>query len=235
MRARLRPPRTRPRRKLASELGLLALLLGVWLTPALAGGAPEPGSQREERRAARAAYFQALDRYGEWLSTRSLGEVWRPFDPGTGWVPYRNGRWERSENGWGWVAHEPWGWVTYHHGRWWQHEHLGWVWSPGSEWAPAWVIWRRDAEAVGWAPLPPPGLRVYSAAWTFVPARSFGQAVEGNMVATPQLPALLLRMRSGRTATTAPPGGGNQAGNQAHPPERSAITPRGAARAPRGV
>jgi hypothetical protein len=31
----------------------------------------------------------------------------------------------------------------------------GWVWIPGSRWAPAWVSWRESSDHVGWAPLPP--------------------------------------------------------------------------------
>jgi hypothetical protein len=31
----------------------------------------------------------------------------------------------------------------------------GWVWVPGSEWAPAWVSWRESDDYIGWAPLPP--------------------------------------------------------------------------------
>jgi hypothetical protein len=32
---------------------------------------------------------------------------------------------------------------------------IGWVWVPGSQWAPAWVSWRKSSDYVGWAPLPP--------------------------------------------------------------------------------
>jgi hypothetical protein len=34
-------------------------------------------------------------------------------------------------------------------------ESYGWVWVPGTEWAPAWVAWRYTDDYVGWAPLPP--------------------------------------------------------------------------------
>ena len=142
------------------------------------------------------------------MATRILGEVWRPTGVASDWAPYRWGKWEHSSRGWSWVSHEPWGWATYHYGRWYLHERLGWFWVPGQEWSPAWVIWRRDAEAVGWAPLPPPGLRVFSPAWTFIPANRLGEQVERVMVAGPRLPALLLRMRGRPTLSSEPPPAG---------------------------
>src|SRR5258708_33181824 len=53
------------------------------------------------------------------------------------------------------MSEEPFGWATYHYGRWARIRGVGWVWVPGSEWAPAWVSWRRSPDYVGWAPLPP--------------------------------------------------------------------------------
>ena len=32
---------------------------------------------------------------------------------------------------------------------------IGWYWVPQTQWAPAWVSWRRGESYVGWAPLPP--------------------------------------------------------------------------------
>ena len=31
----------------------------------------------------------------------------------------------------------------------------GWIWYPGTRWAPAWVDWRCSDRYYGWAPLPP--------------------------------------------------------------------------------
>jgi hypothetical protein len=31
----------------------------------------------------------------------------------------------------------------------------GWLWTPGTQWAPAWVSWREGGDYIGWAPLPP--------------------------------------------------------------------------------
>jgi hypothetical protein len=42
-------------------------------------------------------------------------------------------------------------------GRWAKVRNVGWIWVPGSTWAPAWVSWRQteSSDYVGWAPLPP--------------------------------------------------------------------------------
>jgi hypothetical protein len=42
-----------------------------------------------------------------------------------------------------------------HYGRWVYADGIGWVWVPGTTWAPAWVAWASGDDWVGWAPLPP--------------------------------------------------------------------------------
>ena len=84
-------------------------------------------------------------RYGEWLWDEFYGYVWRPFvDNGMypwGWKPYFAGRWSYSGGHMFWVPQEPWGWIPYHLGIWqWDKKH-GWVWLPGSMFAPAWATW----------------------------------------------------------------------------------------------
>lgn len=39
------------------------------------------------------------------------------------------------------MPEEPWGWVPYHLGIWQWDENKGWVWIPGSAFAPAWAMW----------------------------------------------------------------------------------------------
>jgi len=60
-----------------------------------------------------------------------------------------------TDDGWFWDSDERFGWVTYHYGRWVNDRYYGWVWIPGTEWAPAWVSWRHGNGYTGWAPLPP--------------------------------------------------------------------------------
>ena len=83
--------------------------------------------------------------YGEWLWDDFYGYVWHPFiDNGAypwGWSPYYYGSWSYSGGQMFWVPQEPWGWIPYHLGIWqWDKKH-GWVWLPGSMFAPAWATW----------------------------------------------------------------------------------------------
>lgn len=83
--------------------------------------------------------------YGEWLWDDFYGYVWRPFiNNGAypwGWSPYYYGRWSYTGGQMFWVPQEPWGWIPYHLGIWqWDKKH-GWVWLPGSMFAPAWATW----------------------------------------------------------------------------------------------
>ncbi|MBV9008641.1 MAG: hypothetical protein JO354_05650 [Verrucomicrobia bacterium] len=95
---------------------------------------------------------------GNWYQVADYGYVWQPdvaTDPN--WRPYTDGYWAYTDQGWTWVSYEDFGWATYHYGRWARLADYGWVWVPGTEWAPAWVSWRTGGDYVGWAPLPPAG------------------------------------------------------------------------------
>lgn len=78
--------------------------------------------------------------------------VWRPNTYYWGWSPYTNGRWEYTDDGWCWVSDYDWGWACYHYGRWVYDDFYGWIWIPGSYWAPAWVDWCYNDYYVGWYP-----------------------------------------------------------------------------------
>ena len=96
------------------------------------------------------------DRYGEWIWDDLYGYVWRPFiDNGRypwGWSPYFYGRWSMAGGQMFWVPQEPWGWVPYHLGIWqWDKKH-GWVWLPGSMFAPAWTMWYFYFGYTSWRP-----------------------------------------------------------------------------------
>jgi len=100
-------------------------------------------------------FYDQLGDYGDWVEVGDYGYGWQPRDVDENWRPYSDGRWAYTEAGWTWVSEEPYGWAVYHYGRWARIEDRGWVWIPGTEWAPAWVSWRRSPQHVGWAPLPP--------------------------------------------------------------------------------
>ncbi len=102
-------------------------------------------------------FYTALDPYGDWDEVEGYGPVFLPREAqqDRNWRPYTDGEWVRSEQGWTWRSNEPHGWATSHYGRWVRHLREGWMWVPGSEWAPAWVSWRKSETHIGWAPLPP--------------------------------------------------------------------------------
>ena len=84
-------------------------------------------------------------RYGEWIYDEYLGYVWRPsandhYSSGP-WMPYMFGHWALFAGQLTWVPDEIWGWVPYHLGLWHWSEKKGWLWIPGSAFAPAWVDW----------------------------------------------------------------------------------------------
>ena len=96
------------------------------------------------------------NRYGEWVWDDLYGYVWRPYiDNGAypwGWSPYFYGQWSYSGGQMFWVPQEPWGWIPYHLGIWQWDKKLGWVWLPGSMFAPAWADWDFFFGYASWRP-----------------------------------------------------------------------------------
>ncbi|MDH4198268.1 MAG: FecR domain-containing protein, partial [Candidatus Aminicenantes bacterium] len=94
--------------------------------------------------------------HGEWVWHNLYGYVWRPFYndvyPWGTWSPYVYGRWSVLGGQMFWVPGEPWGWVPYHLGIWHWDKEKGWVWLPGSLFAPAWVDWAFFYGHWGWRP-----------------------------------------------------------------------------------
>jgi len=95
-------------------------------------------------------------RYGEWVWHDLYGYVWRPFYndyyPWGTWQPYFYGRWMNVSGSLFWVPSEPWGWVPYHLGLWMWDKKKGWVWIPGSFFAPAWAVWDFYFGFYAWRP-----------------------------------------------------------------------------------
>lgn len=132
-------------------------------------------------------FYEPLSPYGRWISYPGYGMVWQPSVAvvGASFRPYTHGHWERSEYGWTWIDHHPFGWATGHYGRWFYDGSYGWIWVPGTVWAPAWVSWRSGGGYVGWAPLPPGAVfggsyTVYETSWVFVSTSSFGVSYVGS-------------------------------------------------------
>jgi hypothetical protein len=71
------------------------------------------------------------------------------------YMPYSNGQWINTDEGWYFRGRTPYEETVSHHGRWVHSKHGGWMWVPGRVWAPAWVDWRQNDDYVSWAPLSP--------------------------------------------------------------------------------
>lgn len=164
-----------PLRRIAAAMASVCLV--ALMAPQ---GSIVPAAQAQQVQIS-AEFRTALGPHGKWQRSRDHGEVWIPAQRERNWRPYTVGRWVYTDDyGWYWVAAEreaPWGWVTYHYGRWVLDAELGWVWTPGNEWGPAWVSWRRGGDHIGWAPLPPERVLVEYRdrpdVWIFVRGRDF--------------------------------------------------------------
>lgn len=119
-------------------------------------------------------FYNQLSPYGNWIQYPRYGRVWVPHVQG--FRPYyTNGHWVYSQFGWTWVSNYSWGWAPFHYGRWMNDFRHGWIWIPGSVWAPAWVQWRGGGGYYGWCAMGPRGY--YGSNfnnWHFVPSRYMG-------------------------------------------------------------
>jgi hypothetical protein len=113
----------------------------------------QPGASRNIPEEFAYDYDQGdLEEYGSWSYVSNLDATcWRPNVP-AGWLPYSNGYWRWTPGGQTWVSYEPWGWLPFHFGSWSLDPALGWCWSPGRRYAPAWVYWNYSHGWVGWCP-----------------------------------------------------------------------------------
>src|SRR5215469_15068113 len=118
-------------------------------------------------------FYGPLAPYGSWVSVSTYGRCWRPAGMASGWRPYSLGHWEWTDAGWYWVSDEPWGWACFHYGQWVLDPAYGWVWLPGTQWAPAWVVWRETPDYIGWAPCGPGGAVVSGVSFAFVDIHHF--------------------------------------------------------------
>ncbi len=116
-------------------------------------------------------FEEVLTPWGQWLYLDGV-RVWRPYPSVVGhdFVPYATGgRWVYTDYGWTFDSRWDWGWATFHYGWWVLSPVYGWVWVPGTQWAPAWVIWRHGGGYIGWAPFAPTfAFGHYDPFWMFV-------------------------------------------------------------------
>ena len=141
-----------------------------------------------------------LSQYGRFVQHQKYGEVWVPTVTPQGWHPYPPCNWVNSKQyGWYYDDKTPWGQIVHHYGRWTYDAQMGWIWTPGSEFSPGWVVWRTSPEWVGWAPMmPDQDVQKISAAdfnnagyWIFVETKKFAQGCNGVIAPPSQVPVLL--------------------------------------------
>src|SRR5437899_10087829 len=113
-------------------------------------------------------FYDPLAGYGAWFDLPPYGRVWQPAEVDPAWRPYTVGHWEWTDVGRYWVSDEPWAWATYHYGSWVYDPTYAWLWIPGTQWAPAWVIWREGPQYIGWAPCGPGGIVLAPSLFVFV-------------------------------------------------------------------
>ena len=169
--------------KMLVSAAAAALMLSTSLLPA--GPLSAAPAQAQSGGVSFSLFFDELAPHGVWVRHPQYRHVFCPTGVDRRWRPYTEGRWVYlADSGWYFQSEEPFAWATYHYGRWLDDERLGWCWVPGTQWAPAWVSWRRSDDVVGWAPLPPEG-EGYAVSveissrdlpqdyWVFVPTRRF--------------------------------------------------------------
>jgi hypothetical protein len=158
-------PLDRPRATVAAALlAILASLAGCAVGPPPGGPMPSQPIARMSLQPEYRVFHDALVDYGEWILIEPVGFVFRPRVNFDAWRPYNDGFWTPTDiYGWVWVSSEPFGWATYHYGNWFYDGYQGWVWAPGVDWGPAWVSWSTSGAYAGWAPTPPPNVRVAQA------------------------------------------------------------------------
>jgi hypothetical protein len=182
------------RAALTAFLGLSVVLLAA--PPAFAEpSAPAPQSVGADARA-------VLAQYGRFVQHERYGEVWLPTVTPAGWHPYPACHWVHTQRlGWYFDDKSAWGRIVHHYGRWTNDARLGWMWVPGAEFSPGWVVWRSSDKWIGWAPMPPEadvGLVSAdefdnSSRWTFIEAAKMRAGCSDGVVAGAALVPLILR------------------------------------------
>lgn len=124
-------------------------------------------------------FYDELSPYGRWVNYPPYGYGWIPVGY-AGFYPYATGgHWVYTSFGWTWYSDYAWGWAPFHYGRWVFDVVYGWIWIPGTDWGPAWVVWASAPGYYGWVPMMPGyGYHIHSYPaeyWTFVSSGDFGR------------------------------------------------------------
>jgi len=179
---------------------LATIMLSV-SSPAAFAQAPAAAVQQQSVAKVQDEVRGVLSQYGRFVQHAKYGEVWLPTVTPQGWHPYPPCNWVNSRKyGWYYDDKTQWGEIVHRYGRWVPDPQMGWIWTSGAEFSPAWVVWRTSPEWIGWAPmLPDEDVQAVSTAdfnnaayWTFVETQKFAQGCNGATRAPPsQVPMLL--------------------------------------------
>jgi len=153
-----------------------------------------------------ASHETTLASYGTFFEHPKYGKVWMPSAnvAPQGWHPYQPCHWVNTKYGWYFQDNTAWGAIVHHYGRWTHEAKLGWMWVPGEEFSPGWVVWRTSEQWVGWAPTPPDqDMKTLDAdefntdkMWIFMETQKFGKTCGGDVVvAASQVPYILTQTR----------------------------------------
>lgn len=129
-----------------------------------------------------ADFYTPLSAYGPWVDVPQYGKCWHPASVPPDWRPYTNGSWEWTDAGWYWASDEPRAWACYHYGTWLFDNSYGWLWVPGTEWAPAWVAWREGPDYIGWAPCTFENTVVAPSLFVFVDIHRFHHRIRPDLL-----------------------------------------------------
>src|ERR1700754_735102 len=149
--------------------------------------APPPPPQADPDDVTFQSFYDQLSPYGQWIQDPDYGYVWLP-DVNADFKPYAtNGNWVYTDEGWTWDSGYPWGWAAFHYGRWFFQDGYGWMWIPGTEWAPAWGSWRNSDEYYGWAPMGPNVSFDVAYGGGYAPPTYYWNFVPHRYIASPQV------------------------------------------------
>jgi hypothetical protein len=157
------------RTAVAAGLALSALAFASAASSGALAQASQPGAQTAQNAQAQSGaenpapeslvsdeWRQVLGQSGTFFNHARYGEVWKPGVTPQSWHPYPACYWKNTQK-FGWYFDDPteWGKIVHHHGRWTNDLEHGWIWVPGKEFSPGWVVWRTSNDYIGWAPQMP--------------------------------------------------------------------------------
>ena len=177
----------------AALLAMLAFPISALVPSAI------PLAAEKANAAILAEHKDVLVQYGTFQQDPKYGEVWIPTVTPQGWHPYQPCHWVYTKYGWYFDDKTPWGAIVHHYGRWVHSPTNSWMWVPGEEYSPGWVVWKSNQEWVGWAPTPPDqdmktlDVQAFNSdkMWIFMETDKFGKSCDGGIAPAAQIPSLL--------------------------------------------